>query len=101
MLKITKDGKTMAVTSGSFKTMYEPFGWAVVEEKQERPAKFKAAQTSDESKKGSSTDKVMKPLSEQGKEELKALAKELGVDMKGITKLSDLRNAIAKKMSAG
>lgn len=88
MVKIT-DGKTiLQVSNGAYKTQYKPFGWHLVETKQE--AVVETVVVGDDL-----PPVVEKPLSEMSNKELKAKAKELGVDISGATSKGEVRRMLA------
>lgn len=88
MLKITNGSEVLIVSSGAFKSQYKPFGWSVVEEKLTVKPQFVDG--------GEPEEKVIeKPLSEMTSKELKAKAKELGVDIRSASTKEEARKMLA------
>ncbi len=89
MLKITNGSDILVVTSGAFKTQFKPFGWEVVKEELTVKPQFVAGDDADE------VAVVEKPLSEMTGKELKAKAKELGVDISSASNKAEARKMLA------
>lgn len=90
MVKIT-DGKTvLQVTNGAFKSQYKPFGWELVEDTHKKEIVETVIVPDDD-------PPIIpeKPLSEMTSKELKAKAKELGVDISSAKTKSEARTMLA------
>lgn len=90
MVKITDGKEILIVTNGAFKSQYKPFGWTPVEEV---PAKEVVEHVVVED--DGPPPVIEKPLSEMTSKELKAKAKELGVDVSSATSKSEVRQMLA------
>lgn len=90
MIKITNGTDVLQVSSGAFKTQYKPFGWEIVKEELKVKPTFVAGDDKDEA-----ALVIEKPLSEMTSKELKAKAKELGVDISSATNKSEARKMLA------
>ena len=88
MLKITNGSETLIVSSGAFKSQYKPFGWSVVDESGKEAAPIIHEVEGDELP-------VEKPLSEMTAKELKAKAKELGIDIRSASNKEEARKMLA------
>lgn len=88
MLKITNGSEILIVTSGAYKSQYKPIGWEIVKEELKTEPVFVA---------GDDEDEVIpeKPLSEMTGKELKAKAKELGVDISSAQSKAEARKMLA------
>ena len=103
MVTIKKNGKTKTVTRSAFENFYKNSGWAVLngspsknKSVKEKNVEKVAEETSDED-----WDSVIeeeetfnKPLEEMTRKELEAKAKELGIDLTGLGKTAQIREAI-------
>lgn len=89
MLKITNGSETLIVSSGAFKSQYKPFGWSVVNES------AKEVQPIVNEVEGDELPAIEKPLSEMTAKELKAKAKELGVDIRSASNKEEARKMLA------
>ena len=89
MLKITNGSETLIVSSGAFKSQYKPFGWSVVDES------TKEVQPIVNEVEGDELPTFEKPLSEMTAKELKAKAKELGVDIRNASSKEEARKMLA------
>lgn len=126
MIKITNGINVLMVTNGSYREQYKPFGWvpvgekAVVElpdaaekrsEQQAVEAKRKAEEEAKakiaadvagvkESEEPESEEQFVpeKPLAEMSNAELRAKAKQLGVDISGLETRKQVRAAISNAM---
>lgn len=87
MLKITNGSEILIVSSGAFKSQYQPFGWKLVKEELKAVPHFVDA--------GEDEAVVEKPLSEMSSKELKAKAKELGVDIRSASSKEEARRMLA------
>ena len=89
MVKITDGKEILIVTNGAFKSQYKPFGWTLVEE---APAKevVETVMVGDDE-----PPVIEKPLSEMTGKELKAKAKELGIDISSATSKGEVRKMLA------
>lgn len=88
MLKITNGSDILVVSSGAFKSQYKPFGWTIVDEKLKVQPQFVDGGEPEEKP-------IEKPLSEMTSKELKAKAKELGVDIRGASTKEEARKMLA------
>lgn len=89
MIKIT-DGKTvLQVTNGAFNSQYKPFGWYPIDDKKSSDFVDTVIVEGDE------PPVIEKPLSEMNSKELKAKAKELGVDISGASSKNEVRKMLA------
>lgn len=92
MLKITNGKEILVVSMGAFKSQYKPFGWSEVEAVQKPvEAEYVSVQGDDEPPEVV----IEKPLSEMSAKELKAKARELGVDISSATNKSEARKMLA------
>jgi len=92
MVTITNGKDTLVVSNSAFKSQYKPFGWELVERKEkEVEAEFVSVRGDEEPP----AVKVEKPLSEMTGKELKAKAKELGIDISSATNKSEARKMLA------
>lgn len=115
MIKITNGANVLLVTNGSYKEQYKPLGWVPVDEKAkvvelpnaaEKRAERKEAEVKKET--ANSVPVVLeekkalyvpeKPLSEMSNAELKAKAKQLGVNISGLETRKQVRAAISNAM---
>lgn len=90
MVKITDGKDILTVTNGAFKSQYKPFGWKLVEETATKEIVEKVIVGDDEP-----PTIIEKPLSEMSSKELKAKAKELGVDISSATSKGEVRQMLA------
>ena len=90
MIKITDGNDVLIVSNGAYKSQFKPFGWAPVEE---TPAK----EIVETVVAGDDELPVIpeKPLSEMNTKELKAKAKELGVDISSAKSKGEARQMLA------
>lgn len=95
MLKITNGRETIVVSNAAFKTQFEPFGWYVAEQKQKAAKHEQVIVDEKDIPPIVETVKVEKPLSEMSGKELKAKAKELGVDVSDATSKNEVRKRLA------
>ena len=128
MIKITNGINVLMVTNGSYREQYKPFGWVpvgekavvelpdaaekrseqqAVEAKRKAEAEAKAKIAADvagvkesESKESESEEQFVpeKPLAEMSNAELRAKAKQLGVDISGLETRKQVRAAISNAM---
>lgn len=128
MIKITNGINVLMVTNGSYREQYKPFGWVpvgekavvelpdaaekrseqqAVEAKRKAEAEAKAKIAADvagakesESKESESEEQFVpeKPLAEMSNSELKAKAKQLGVDISGLETRKQVRAALSNAM---
>lgn len=128
MIKITNGINVLMVTNGSYREQYKPFGWVpvgekavvelpdaaekrseqqAVEAKRKAEAEAKAKIAADvagvkesESKESESEEQFVpeKPLAEMSNSELRAKAKQLGVDISGLETRKQVRAAISNAM---
>lgn len=92
MLKITNGKEVLIVSGGAYKAQYKPFGWEIVDEsKPNIDAEYVYVETDEEPP----IVVVEKPLSEMTAKELKAKARELGVDISSATNKSEARKMLA------
>lgn len=89
MVKITDGKEILIVTNGAFKSQYKPFGWEPVEEAAAKEVVETVVVGDDE------PPVIEKPLSEMTGKELKAKAKELGVDISSATSKGEVRKMLA------
>ena len=95
MIKITNGKETLLVTSGAFKSQYKPFGWEKVEA-EAKPVEIESVIVgNDDEVPTIESLKIEKPLSEMSAKELKAKAKELGVDISAATTKTEARKMLA------
>lgn len=92
MVKITNGDEILLVTNGAFKSQFKPNGWRIVEE-EEKVAKDQVVLVE-----GDEPPVIEKPLSEMTAKELKAKAKELGIDISSATNKSEARKMLADSM---
>lgn len=92
MVKITNGEDVLLVTGGAFKSQYKPFGWYIVDEK-------KVAQPQTVVVDGDEAPVIEKPLSEMTSKELKAKAKELGVDISSASNKAEARKMLADSIN--
>jgi len=95
MLKITNGKETIVVSNAAFKTQFQPFGWRQVEQKQRVVKPEQVIADDKDIPPVVETVKVEKPLSEMSGKELKAKAKELGVDVSAATSKNEVRKMLA------
>lgn len=88
MLKITNGSDILVVSAGAFKSQYKPFGWEIVKEDLKAQPQFVDGGEKEE-------PVVEKPLSEMTGKELKAKAKELGVDISSAQNKAEARKMLA------
>lgn len=128
MIKITNGINVLMVTNGSYREQYKPFGWVpvgekavvelpdaaekrseqqAVEAKRKAEAEAKAKIAADvaginesESEEPESEEQFVpeKPLAEMSNSELRAKAKQLGVDISGLETRKQVRAAISNAM---
>lgn len=128
MIKITNGINVLMVTNGSYREQYKPFGWVpvgekavvelpdaaekrseqqAVEAKRKAEAEAKAKIAADvagvkesESKESESEEQFVpeKPLAEMSNSELRAKAKQLGVDISGLETRKQVRAALSNAM---
>lgn len=112
MLNISKDGKVLKVTETAFKEYYKDFGW--VPKATENVAKEPAEDTNEEAVEENpieenpieenddwndiEEEEVEKPISNMSKDELIAYANEHGINIDGINRTSQIREAILAAM---
>ncbi len=89
MVKITDGKEILIVTNGAFKSQYKPFGWKPVEEAAAKEVVETVMVGDDE------PPVIEKPLSEMTGKELKAKAKELGIDISSATSKGEVRKMLA------
>lgn len=89
MVKITDGKEILIVTNGAFKSQYKPFGWKPVEEAAVKEVVETVMVGDDE------PPVIEKPLSEMTGKELKAKAKELGIDISSATSKGEVRKMLA------
>ena len=89
MVKITDGKEILIVTNGAFKSQYKPFGWKPVEEVAAKEVVETVMVGDDE------PPVIGKPLSEMTGKELKAKAKELGIDISSATSKGEVRKMLA------
>lgn len=89
MVKITDGKDVLTVSSGAFKSQYKPLGWSIVKEAPAKEIIEKVIVGDDE------PPAIEKPLSEMSSKELKAKAKELGVDISSATSKGEVRQMLA------
>ncbi len=89
MVKITDGKEILIVTNGAFKSQYKPFGWKPVEEVAAKEVVETVMVGDDE------PPVIEKPLSEMTGKELKAKAKELGIDISSATSKGEVRKMLA------
>lgn len=89
MVKITDGKEILIVTNGAFKSQYKPFGWKPVEEVAVKEVVETVMVGDDE------PPVIEKPLSEMTGKELKAKAKELGIDISSATSKGEVRKMLA------
>ena len=89
MVKITDGKEILIVTNGAFKSQYKPFGWKPVEEAVAKEVVETVMVGDDE------PPVIEKPLSEMTGKELKAKAKELGIDISSATSKGEVRKMLA------
>lgn len=92
MLKITNGSDVLLVSSGAFKTQFQPFGWEVVKEELVAQPQFVDGGDKEDS------SVIEKPLSEMNAKELKAKAKEVGVDIRNASSKEEARKMLADAM---
>lgn len=88
MLKITNGTDVLQVSSGAFKSQYKPFGWEIVKEELTIKPQFVDGGEKEE-------PVIEKPLSEMTSKELKAKAKELGIDIRNASTKEEARKMLA------
>lgn len=100
MVIISKGEKKLKVTKSAYKNFYKHAGWVVEKEKVKVQSVIDTDDTSDEE-----WDEVMaddeeptKPLSEMNRAELEEAAKELGVNLVGLSTNKQIREAIKAAM---
>ena len=126
MIKITNGINVLMVTNGSYREQYKPFGWVpvgekavvelpdaaekrseqqAVEAKRKAEAEAKAKIAADvagvkESEEPESEEQFVpeKPLAEMSNSELRAKAKQLGVDISGLETRKQVRAALSNAM---
>ena len=89
MVKITDGKDVLQVSNGAFKSQYKPFGWYVVDEAPVKEIVETVLVENDE------LPVIEKPLSEMTSVELKAKAKELGVDISSAKTKKEARQMLA------
>lgn len=90
MVKITDGKEILIVTNGAFKSQYKPFGWKPVVESPVESVVEHVVVDDD-----GPPPVIEKPLSEMSSKELKAKAKELGVDISSATTKGEVRQMLA------
>ena len=90
MVKITDGKEILIVTNGAFKSQYKPFGWKPVEE---APAKEVVEHVVVED--DGPPPVIEKPLSEMTGKDLKAKAKELGIEISSANSKGEVRKMMA------
>lgn len=91
--------KTLQVARSAYKNFYKGAGWQIDED-----VKIVTSQESDEDDEwadyddNGEKDEPMKPLSEMSRAELEERAKELGVDLTGLSSARQMREAIKAAM---
>ena len=88
MVNITNGSEVLSVSMGAFKSQYKPFGWDLVNEELTVQPQFVDGGEKE-------APVVEKPLSEMTGKELKAKAKELGVDISSATNKAEARKMLA------
>lgn len=88
MLKITDGKDVLVVSSGAYRSQYKPFGWNIVNDPVHREVEKVAVDNVE-------LPRAEKPLSEMNSKELKAKARELGVDISGASSKGEARKMLA------
>lgn len=89
MVKITDGKDILIVSNGAFKSQFKPFGWKLVEDAPAQDVVETVIAGDDD------LPVIDKPLSEMSSKELKAKAKELGVDISSATSKGEVRKMLA------
>ena len=90
MIKITDGKDVLIVSNGAYKSQFKPFGWQPVEESPVKEVVETVIEGDDEP-----PMIPEKPLSEMTSKELKAKAKELGVDISSAKSKGEARQMLA------
>lgn len=109
MVQIRKGKMKTSVTLQAYKNFYKNAGWSIDGEQNEKIISTGAAaentetdgvieSAGDEWDEALNDEKATKPVSEMNRAELEALAAELGVNLDGMTKTSQMRDAIRAAM---
>lgn len=89
MIKITDGKDVLIVSNGAYKSQFKPFGWKPVDEVAVKEVIETVVAGDDD------LPVIEKPLSEMTSKELKAKAKELGVDISSATSKGEVRKMLA------
>lgn len=104
MVVIKKGTNRLKVTNSAYKNFYQYAGWVVEEEKTKKKEKPQPEVNNDEvsdeewDEAMSDDEEPTKPLSEMNRAELEELAKELGVNLAGLSTNKQIREAIKAAM---
>ena len=90
MVKITDGKDVLVVSNGAYKSQFKPFGWQIVKDAPAKEIVETVIADNDEL-----PPAIEKPLSEMTTKELKAKAKELGIDISGAASKSEARKMLA------
>lgn len=109
MVHITNGFRTTKVTKGAFKELYEPNGWRIVVEKEEKSSheelpevvhieEERAKESPEKDIEEALPEEVEIPLSEMTVKELKQLAKDNGIDIELAKSKKELIDTIKAEM---
>lgn len=101
-IEITKNGKKVEVSKTAFDNFFKNHGWVECKNSAQPVSNKKEVNKVEEIEEDwgeiESDEDIEKPLSEMNRNELLALAEKLGVDVSGLSKNSQLRDAIKAAM---
>jgi hypothetical protein len=98
MIIISNGRLELSVTPSAYKLIYEPAGWSISQAETDEDVRedFEGEITQGDDEDASESDSELSeiPLNEMTSEQIRKYAKQLGVDLTGVKKLSDARNKI-------
>lgn len=106
MIVISNGRLELSVTPSAYKLIYEPAGWSISQAETDEDVRedFEGEITQGDDEDASESDSESSekeqeklseiPLNEMTSEQIRKYAKQLGVDLTGVKKLSDARNKI-------
>lgn len=109
MIRITNGSRTAIVTKGAFREWYEPMGWKIADESDEKPM-IESLPDNDEKSSEIAPEQletafeeqdeteVETPISEMKLADLKAYAEEHGIDISAAKNKQDIKDIIRAEM---
>lgn len=114
MIRITNGSRTAIVTKGAFREWYEPMGWKIADESDEKPMTEslpdndeKSSEIAPEQPETASEEQAYEeqdeteveiPISEMKLADLKAYAEEHGIDISAAKNKQDIKDIIRAEM---